>query len=95
MVTSYDEKGKFFTQVVQKRPVAVTVQTLQHTIRGTLHVRPDQRVKDELNGDEVFIAITDATVFNQTGDPLYNHPLMIVNAEHIIWVVPEDDCTPT
>ena len=92
MVTSYDDKGKFFTQVVHKRPVAVTIQTIYHTIRGTLHVRPDQRVKDELNGNESFIAVTDATVFNQAGDALYENPLMIVNHEHIVWVIPEDDC---
>lgn len=95
MVTSFDDKGKIFTQVVHKRPVAVTIQTLQHTIRGTLHVRPDQRVKDELNGKELFIAITDATVFNQTGDPLYQNPLMIINTDHVVWVIPEDDCIPS
>ena len=90
MVTSYDEKGKIFTQVVNKRPVQVTIQTIQTLIRGTIHVRQDSRVKDELNQDERFLAVTDAVVYNQQEQELYKTSFLVINVNHIIWAIPEE-----
>lgn len=90
MVTSYDEKGKIFTQVVNKRPVQVTIQTIQTLIRGTIHVRQDSRVKDELNQDERFLAVTDAVVYNQQEQELYKTNFLVINVNHIIWAIPEE-----
>lgn len=90
MVTSYDEKGKIFTQVVTKRPVAVTIQTLQTLIRGTIHVRQDLRVKDELNQEERFLAVTDAVVYNQQDQEMHRSPFLVINVNHIIWAIPEE-----
>ncbi len=93
MVTHYDEKGKVFTEVVSKRPVQVVIQTVQNTIRGTIHVRPDFRVKDELNGTDGFMAVTDAVVFNSLNEELYRTAFLVVNTNHIIWVIPEEEIT--
>jgi hypothetical protein len=55
MFAQFEEKGKIYTQVVSKIPVDVIVQTTQHTIRGKIHIRPDIRLKDELNIQEPFL----------------------------------------
>jgi len=91
MVTHYDEKGKIFTQVVSKRPVQVLIQTIQSKIRGTIHIRPDSRVKDELNGSESFIAVTDAVIYNNQNEEQYRSTFLVVNVTHIIWVIPEEE----
>ncbi len=91
MVTHYDEKGKIFTQVVSKHPVKVIIQVAQNIIRGTIHVRPDLRVMDELNGTEGFMAVTDAVVYNGQNEALYRSAFMVINTGHITWVIPEEE----
>jgi len=91
MVTSYDEKGKIFTQVISKHPVDVTIQTAQNIIRGAVHVRHDARVKDELNSQDRFLAVTDAVVYNHQQEELYKTSFLVVNIDHIIWVIPEEE----
>ena len=92
MVTQYDEKGKIFTQVVAKAPVLVTIQTVNQVIRGSIHVRPESRVKDELNnGKEEFIAVTDAVVYNANDEEIYRCSFLVVHRTHIIWVIPQEE----
>jgi hypothetical protein len=93
MVTQFDAKGKIFTQVVSKEPVMATIQTGNQTIRGCIHVRPDARVKDELNGQDQFIAVTDAVVYNDQKDEIYRCNFLVVNTNHIVWVIPEEEFT--
>jgi len=50
MTIEYDDKGKFFTEVVKKLPVSVVIQTVTHMIRGFVHVREGERFKNELEG---------------------------------------------
>lgn len=89
MTIEYDEKGKRFTDILTKSPVYATVQTTTHLMRGRIHVRRDQRIKDELDVNEKFLAITDVNVLSQDGQILYEAPFMAVNRSHIIWVLPE------
>ncbi len=94
MITQYDEKGKIFTQVVAKRPVQVIIQTLQNTIRGSVHVRPDERVKDELNTvteRDRFLAVTDAVICNNANEELYRTNFLVVNVSQIVWILPEEE----
>jgi hypothetical protein len=90
MVTQYDDKGKFFTQVVSKHPVPVTIQTIENRIQGTMHIKPDLRVKDELNGQERFIAVTDAVVYNNRDEEIFRIDFLVVNLDHIVWLVPDE-----
>jgi hypothetical protein len=46
MTTEYDEKGKFYTNVVSKVAVPSIIQTTTHLIRGFVHVRQGDRYKD-------------------------------------------------
>ena len=89
MTIEYDEKGKIFTEIISKVPIQATIQTTTHLMRGRLHVRRDQRIKDELDASENFIALTDVSVLSPDGQPLFQAPFMAVRRSHIVWVIPE------
>jgi hypothetical protein len=91
MTIEYDEKGKIFTEVVSKVPVQATIQTTTHLMRGQIHVRRDQRIKDELDADENFLALTDVSVLGKDGQTLFQAPFLAVQRSHIVWVVPEQE----
>jgi hypothetical protein len=91
MTFEYDEKGKIFTEVISKRPVYATIQTTTHLMRGHIHVRRDQRIKDELDLDERFIAVTEVNVLAPDGQILFQAPFLAINRDQIIWVLPEQD----
>lgn len=91
MKIRYDEKGKFFTDVISKNPVPITVQSLTHRIHGQMHVRPDERVKDELNRNNNFIALTDAVIYSGNGEELFRSNFIALNVSQIVWVLPDDD----
>ena len=88
MMVEFDEKGKIFTDVVSKVAIPAIVQTTQHLIRGNVHVRRDERLKDELDRDEYFLAITDANVIGTDGQSLYQTRFLAVRREQIVWVMP-------
>jgi hypothetical protein len=89
MTIEYDDKGKRFTDIVTKQPVYATVQTTKQLLRGNIHVRRDQRIKDELDLDDKFIAITDVSILSADGQVIFQAPFLAVNRAHIIWVLPE------
>ena len=89
MSTEYDDKGKFFTEVISKVPVFSTIQTTTHRMHGEIHVRRDQRVKDELNREENFIALTNVTVFAADGTVAYEAAFLAVQLSQIVWVIPD------
>lgn len=89
MSIEYDEKGKIFTDIVSKIAVYATLQTTTHRMRGRIHIRRDQRVKDELDRNESFLAFTDVSVFGDDGNVLFEAPFVAVQREHIVWVIPE------
>jgi hypothetical protein len=89
MSIEYDDKGKYFTEIVSKVAIQATIQTTTHTLRGHIHVRRDQRMIDELDINENFIAVTDVTVFGSDGQTLFRSHFMAVRRDHIVWVVPE------
>lgn len=93
MSIEYDDKGKRFTDIVTKRPVYATVQTTRHLMHGNIHVRRDQRIKDELDSGDQFVAITEVSILDENGQVLYQAPFLAVNRAHIIWVLPEQKQT--
>lgn len=88
MTIEYDEKGKYYTNVIQKVPVPSMVQTTKNLIRGLIHVRQDERLKDELESDELFIAITDASVCDADGKVIYSGNFIAVQKDQIVWIMP-------
>jgi len=89
MTIEYDEKGKIFTDIISKVAVYATIQTTTHMLHGRIHVRRDQRIIDELDLSENFIAITDVSVLGPDGLALFQAPFLAVRRSHIVWVIPE------
>ncbi len=91
MAIRFDEKGKIFTDVITKETVAVVIQMVGFIIHGNVYVRPDERLKDELNSNEQFLAVTEAVVFDAFGTEKYHSDFLSVNRDHIIWVIPANE----
>ena len=91
MSIQYDEKGKFFTDIITKIPVYAVVQTTTQLIRGKVHVREGERMKDELDRDEPFLAITEATIMGTDGQVQFEAPFLAVQRSQIVWVLPGEE----
>ncbi len=91
MEIEYDDKGKFFTDVISKDVIRSDIQTVLHHIRGDVHVRKGERLSDEINQPALFLPVTKAEIYNQEGEMLYTSDFLAVNREHIIWLMPIDD----
>ena len=88
MVVEFDEKGKFFTDVIAKDVIRSHIQTQEQTILGYVHVRKGDRLSDEINEPNIFLAITDAEVYNLEGELLHTSDFLAVNREQIVWLMP-------
>ncbi len=94
MSIEFDPKGKFFTDIITKEAVSALVQTTTHLLRGHIHVRQDARLKDELDLEEPFLAVTDAKILAADGQTvLYDTGFVAVQRSQIIWVIAERDLT--
>lgn len=91
MATRIDHNGKMYTDHVRKQKVAAVVQTTTHRMRGYVFCAPDERLKDQLNGDgEQFIAIADAEVLNANDQVIHRVEFLTLNKQHIVWLLPVD-----
>jgi len=91
MSTRFDTDGKTFSHVVHTQGLAIVVQTKNNIIRGTLHLRDNERVKDALNTSEEFVALTNAQVFDPKGETvLYETSFLALNRQSIAWVFEDE-----
>lgn len=90
MSIEYNDKGKYFTDVISKASIPAVIQTVTHRIEGFIHVRSGERVKSELDRSELFLAVTDAKVFAADGSIFYEASFMSVSRSQIVWVIPND-----
>ena len=91
MSLEFDAKGKYFTDIISKSAVTAIIQTTMHRIEGSVHVRLSGRLKDELDLNEAFLAVTNARVLSNDGTLLYETDFMSVSRAQIIWVIPNGD----
>jgi len=91
MYTQFEEKGKIFTQKITKEQKKVIIQTSQQKIIGTIHIQMDNRLIDELNGSNQFLAITDANIFDLENKLIHQSDFLSINTDQIIWVLPIED----
>lgn len=82
---------KIFSNIIYKHPVRAIIQTTEQKIYGDVHVRPDNRLRDELNTGEPFLAVTDATIYDRDGKILYQAKFLAVSVSQIIWLLPENE----
>ncbi|MCE5206888.1 MAG: hypothetical protein LLG42_01095 [Chloroflexi bacterium] len=90
MINEFEDKGKIFTNIVSKSQVPVQIQTCTNLIRGMIHIGLDERFKDELNKSEMFIAITDASVFNLKGKLVHRCKFLALNLNHVVWIYQDE-----
>lgn len=95
MTTQFDEKGKIYTSVIKKIPCNVIIQTVHNRIEGKVHIRPDDRLKDNINEQEMFIAVTEALIYNNSSEVAYKSDLLLVNRSQIIWLMPATEIKST
>ena len=92
MVTQFDEKGNFFSDVIQKEPVAVTIQLAGSRVHGSIHIRNESRLKEELDDPTPFLAVTHADVYNTDGlTHLFSTRFVAINKAQIIWITSDKD----
>jgi hypothetical protein len=90
-IQDFDEKGKIFTNIVPKTPVPAIIQTLTHRIHGEVYMKTDERLKDELNRSEQFIAVTNAQILDSRGEIAYACKFLTINKDQIVWLIPDND----
>ncbi len=88
MSIEFDEKGKFYTNVVTKISIPATIQTTSQLVRGEVHVRKGERLKDELDRDELFLALTNAAIIGADGQVQFEAPFLAIKRSQIVWVLP-------
>lgn len=91
MYTQFEEKGKIFTQKITKEQKKVIIQTSQQKIIGTIHIRMDNRLIDELNDSNQFLAITDVNILDSENKIIHQSDFLSINTDQIIWVLPIED----
>lgn len=91
MVTQFDDKGKIFTTVITKKPIDVVIQTQTHQITGKVFYRPDNRLIDELNANNIFLAVTNAKILGSKKEVLFTSDFLTVNINQIIWILPVEE----
>ena len=92
MSVRIDAKGKTYTDIVHKDEVPALIQTTTNLIHGHIYLRSGLRLKDELNGTaEMFIAVTEAEVYNANGQVLVRSDFLTLNKGQIIWVRPDEE----
>ena len=93
MNDQFDEKGKIFTNVVTKNPVPVIIQTANQSIHGEIYIKPESRLKDDLNSAEEFLAVTNAVVQDGQKQEVLRCSFLLVNRSQIIWLAPNAEST--
>ncbi len=91
MAIEYDEKGKFFTDIISKDVIRSDIQTITHHIRGNVHVRKGDRLSDEINQPNLFLPVTGAEIYSPNGEKLFTSDFLAVNRQHIVWLMPVDE----
>ena len=94
MATEYDDKGKYFTDIISKLAIVATVQTVVQKIEGSIHVRLNERISDELDRDEPFLPMTSAKVFDQAGRMQYECDFISIRRSQIVWIIPQEERSP-
>ena len=90
MTIEYDEKGKYYTDIIKKQQLPVVIQTVTHLVRGQMHIREGERLKNELDRNESFLAVTGASVYGPDDKVLFSVPFMAVQRTQVVWIMPVD-----
>lgn len=72
-----------------KEKIAVIVLTTSYRVEGEMHVVPGGRLLDEINKEREFIPITNATIYDVTGEhPVVTLDFIAINKRLIVMLAP-------
>ncbi|MFP4497929.1 MAG: hypothetical protein ACLFQV_06910 [Vulcanimicrobiota bacterium] len=72
-----------------KEKIAVILLTANYRLEGEMHVVPGGRLLDEINKERDFVPITNATVFDISGEtPLDTLEFIAINKSLVVMVAP-------
>ena len=91
MTIQFNEKGKFFTDIISKIPIPANIQTFTHRIEGNVYTRENKRLIDELTNESQFLAVTDAVIFDKHDKPIYQCEFLSINKLNIVWIIPVEE----
>lgn len=81
-------KERGFRPFVNTVQYPVIIQTLHNRIHGNLHTRESERIKDAVNSNELFIAITNVQIFDSDGViEMKKSDFLAINRQNIIWII--------
>jgi hypothetical protein len=81
-------KERGFRPHVSTLQFPVVIQTMHNRIVGNLHTRENERIKDALNSNDAFVALTDVKIFDPEGTRELKHSeFLAINCRNIIWVI--------
>lgn len=78
----------------QEDRTTVRIYTDQYFIIGNIAMFADSRLTDFMVSAHDFIALTDATVSNLEGNPLFRTAFLNVQKDKIVIILPEDMVKP-
>lgn len=88
------EKQPGFRPVIATVKFPVIIQTTYNQIHGNLHARENERIKDVLNANEIFIAITNVQIFNADGtSEQRKSEFLAINRTHVVWIIERKHAT--
>ena len=79
--------------LIKKDAVPCMIMTRTGLIEGNLHKRGSFRIKDELNQEERFIAVTNVKIYNGASDKPLTRSFLALQSDMIVWVAPNDGAT--
>ncbi len=87
-----NERGKYFTVRTPKNAVLCAVRGGDLAVLGYLYIRPERRLKDELNDEQArYLPVTDARVFRVSDNTLlYHASFLLIGRQAIDLVAPID-----
>ncbi len=89
-----DEKGKFFSARVPKDAVHVLITTDDLSLVGAMYVRPERRLRDELNDARSrFLPLTDARAYDQQRSLRYHASFLLAAYHQMQTIIPTDALT--
>ncbi len=71
---------------VPKSGIPVSVKLKTHVVGGTMHLGEHEDVQDLLNGDALFLPLTNTTLATMENQFYGTRPFVAVNKRHIAWI---------
>ena len=91
----YNQTIYYSNDKIEKVAITVIIQTSTNIITGDIYVRPMNRLIDEMNDTDKFLAVTDAVVYEASGKVRFRTACLTVNFDNIVLIIPKEDLIHT